>query len=68
VAVTALAVVTGGWIVRRASWPERALCAVAAGLLLFLEPIPILAGLVVVVVAVAVHLVRQKLRPSLKGS
>ena len=35
-AVAALAVVTGGWSIRRAGWPERILCAPAAALLLCL--------------------------------
>jgi TRAP transporter 4TM/12TM fusion protein len=68
VAVAALAVVTGGWMFRSAGWPERALCAAAAVLLLFLEPIPVLGGLIVVAVAAVVHLARHKLRPSMKGS
>ena len=38
-AVAALAVVTGGWMIRRAGWPERVLCAPAAALLLYLNPI-----------------------------
>ena len=45
-AVAALAVVTGGWMIRRAGWPERALCAPAAALLLYLNPVTIAAGLV----------------------
>ncbi|MEV4801437.1 TRAP transporter fused permease subunit [Nonomuraea sp. NPDC049421] len=58
VAVAALAVATGG----AAAWPERVLAAVAAVLLLFLEPVPIVAGLAVLAVAAAVHLVRRRRR------
>jgi TRAP transporter 4TM/12TM fusion protein len=54
-AVAALAVVTGGWLVRRANWPERALCVPAALLLLYLQPITIAIGLVCLVAAVVVH-------------
>ncbi len=59
-AVAALAVVTGGWLVRRAGWPERLLCAPAAALLLYLSPATIIAGLAVLAVAVAVHLVLRR--------
>ncbi|MGN9840005.1 TRAP transporter permease [Nonomuraea sp. H19] len=58
VAVAALAMATGGL-----SGPaERVLAAVAAVLLLFLEPVPIVAGLAVLAVAAAVHLVRRRRR------
>jgi TRAP transporter 4TM/12TM fusion protein len=60
VAVAALAVATGGRLVHAAGLPERLLCAVAAVLLLFLEPVPVLAGLVVLALAVGLHLL---LRP-----
>ncbi|MEV0231464.1 TRAP transporter fused permease subunit [Nonomuraea sp. NPDC050786] len=56
IAVAALALATGGLT----GWPERVLAAVAAVLLLFLEPVPIIAGLAVLAVAAAVHLVRRK--------
>ncbi|MEV4168159.1 TRAP transporter fused permease subunit [Nonomuraea sp. NPDC049709] len=58
VAVAALAMATGGL----AAWPERVLAAVAAVLLLFLEPVPIVAGLAVLAVAAAMHLVRRRRR------
>ncbi|MEV6033270.1 TRAP transporter fused permease subunit [Nonomuraea sp. NPDC052116] len=58
VAVAALALATGGM----SGWPERVLAAIAAVLLLFLEPVPIVAGLAVLAVAVAVHLVRSRRR------
>jgi TRAP-type uncharacterized transport system fused permease subunit len=56
-AVAALAVVTGGWLIRRAGWPERLLCLPAAGLLLYLNPATIAAGVGLLVAAVVVHLV-----------
>ncbi|TMR93531.1 TRAP transporter fused permease subunit [Nonomuraea basaltis] len=58
VAVAALAMATGGL----SGWPERLLAAVAAVLLLFLEPLPIVAGLAMLAVAGAVHLVRRRRR------
>ncbi|HST84224.1 MAG TPA: TRAP transporter fused permease subunit [Kineosporiaceae bacterium] len=56
IAVAALAAATGGWLVRAAGVPERLLCTVAAVLLLFLEPVPVIAGLVVLALAVGLHL------------
>ncbi|MEW9552774.1 TRAP transporter permease [Nonomuraea sp. NPDC050783] len=57
-AVAALALATGGLT----GWPERLPAAVAAVLLLFLEPVPIAAGLAVLALAVAAHLVRARRR------
>ncbi|QFY08536.1 TRAP transporter fused permease subunit [Nonomuraea phyllanthi] len=62
VAVAALAVSTTGATGGLAGWPERVLAAVAAVLLLFLEPVPIVAGLAVLAVAAAAHLVRRRRR------
>ncbi|SEH00116.1 TRAP transporter, 4TM/12TM fusion protein [Nonomuraea solani] len=56
VAVAALAMATGGL----SGWPERLLAAAAAVLLLFLELVPIVAGLALLAVAAAVHLVRSR--------
>jgi TRAP-type uncharacterized transport system fused permease subunit len=56
-AVTALTVVTAGWIKGPAKWPERILAIPAALLLLYLEPLWAVAGAAVLAVAVAVHLV-----------
>ena len=56
VAVAALAAATGGRLVRPAGPPERVLCAVAAVLLLFLDPVPVIVGLVVLALAVGLHL------------
>jgi TRAP-type uncharacterized transport system fused permease subunit len=55
-AVAALAVATGGWLVRRAGRPERALCLLAALSLLYLEPAAITAGIGLLAAAVAIHL------------
>jgi TRAP transporter 4TM/12TM fusion protein len=56
-AVAALAVVTGGWLIRRAGWPERLLCAAAAALLLYLHPVTIAVGVGLIAAAVLLHLV-----------
>lgn len=61
-AVAALAVLTGGWMVRQAGWPERILCALAAALLLYLHPMTIAVGAGLLVVALVLHLVLR--RPS----
>ena len=56
-AVAALAVVlTGGWLIRRAGWPERLLRPPAAGLLLYLSPATIAVGIGLLVAAIVVHL------------
>jgi len=64
VAVGALAVTTGAWLIGPARWPERALCAVGAALLLVLEPVWVGAGLGVIAVAVAVHLLTRPREPA----
>ncbi len=63
-AVAALAVLTGGWMVGRAGWPERLLCAAAAALLLYLEPVTIAVGAGLLAVALALHLVMARIRPA----
>jgi TRAP transporter 4TM/12TM fusion protein len=63
-AVAALAVVTGGWLIGRAGWPERVLCAPAAALLLYLNPVTIAAGVGLLAVATALHLVMARRRPA----
>ncbi len=63
VAVAALAVVTGGWMIRRAGWPERLLCAPAAALLLYLNPATIAIGIGLLSVALVVHLITAGGRP-----
>jgi TRAP transporter 4TM/12TM fusion protein len=62
--VAALAVVTGGWLLRRAGWPERVLCAPAAALLLYLHPTTIIVGAVLFSLAIAVNLVMARRRPT----
>jgi TRAP transporter 4TM/12TM fusion protein len=52
-AVAALAVVTGGWLVGPASPLVRALCVPAAGFLLYLQPFSIGVGLAFLAIAVA---------------
>nr|WP_234816048.1 TRAP transporter fused permease subunit [Mycolicibacterium agri] len=59
-AVAALAVVTGGWMIRRAGWPERVLCIPAAALLLYLQPTTIAIGAALFAVAVGVNLVLRR--------
>jgi TRAP-type uncharacterized transport system fused permease subunit len=61
--VAALAVVTSGWLVGPARWPERALCVPAALLLLYLQPLSIAIGIGFAVVAVVVHLLGRKTTP-----
>ncbi|MGV0740866.1 TRAP transporter permease [Mycolicibacterium sp. XJ870] len=60
-AVAGLAVVTGGWMIRRARWPERVLCAPAAALLLYFEPLTIAAGAGLLAIALVLHLVLGRL-------
>ncbi len=63
-AVAALAVVTGGWMIRRAGWPERVLCVPASALLLYLSPVTIAVGAGLLAVAAAVNVVMARRRPS----
>jgi TRAP-type uncharacterized transport system fused permease subunit len=62
-AVAALAVVTGKWLLGPATVPERVLAGVGAVLLLYLEPTTVLIGLVALVLAVAVHLLGRRRHP-----
>lgn len=55
-AVAALAVTTGAWLVGPARWPERALCAVGAVAFLITTPMWATIGLVSVALAIGVHL------------
>ena len=63
IAVMALSIVTGGWILGPANWTERVLAALAAGLLLYLEPTSVFAGLGVLAVALVLHVVRRRKEP-----
>jgi TRAP transporter 4TM/12TM fusion protein len=60
VAVAALAVVTGGWIIGPATWPERLFFAVGGIALLMLAPVPIAVGLAAVVIGFVLHLLRRR--------
>ncbi|WIY06880.1 TRAP transporter fused permease subunit [Amycolatopsis mongoliensis] len=60
VAVAALAVVTGGWLFGPVSLPVRLLFVPAALCLLYLEPVPIAAGVAFGVVAVLAHAVIKR--------
>jgi len=64
IGVAALAVVTGRWIAGPTAWPEWALAAVAAAMLLYLAPIPVAIGLAAAVAAVAVHVARRRPAPA----
>jgi TRAP-type uncharacterized transport system fused permease subunit len=63
-AVAALAVATGGWMVGPARWPERALCAIAGLILLYLEPFWVAVGLGALAAGVVVHLVLRRTAPT----
>jgi TRAP-type uncharacterized transport system fused permease subunit len=63
-AVAALAVVTGGWVIRRAGWPERLLCVPAAALLLYMQPITMAVGAGLLAVAVVLNLVIARTEPA----
>jgi TRAP-type uncharacterized transport system fused permease subunit len=60
VAVAALAVATGGWLLGPARLPERVLAGLAAPFLLYLEPLTIAVGAGLLVAAVAVHLATRR--------
>ncbi|RBP62905.1 TRAP transporter 4TM/12TM fusion protein [Brevibacterium sanguinis] len=59
-AVAALAAGAGGWMIRRAGWPERVLCFVAACALLYLQPLSMMIGFGALVLAVIVHLILRR--------
>lgn len=59
-AVAALAAGAGGWIIRRAGWPERILCFLAAGALLYLQPLSMMVGFAALALAVVIHLVLRR--------
>lgn len=60
IAVAALAVVTGAWILGPASWPERVLFAVGALALLLTAPLTIGIGLATIAAGTAVHVLRRR--------
>ncbi|MDQ3693075.1 MAG: TRAP transporter fused permease subunit [Chloroflexota bacterium] len=57
-AIVALVFGVGGWIIQPATWLERALLIPAAGLLLYTGPVQDIAGLALLVAALAIHVVR----------
>ncbi|WP_086821359.1 TRAP transporter fused permease subunit [Allokutzneria sp. NRRL B-24872] len=58
--VAALSVTTGGWLLGPARWPERVLCAIAALMLLYLQPVVVFIGLAVLAAAVVLHLITRR--------
>ncbi len=58
--VAALAGTTGGWLRAPATVPERCGFFVAALLLLYLQPVSVVTGLVVLVLTAGVHLLRTR--------
>lgn len=66
-AVAALAVATTGWMFGPAGRAERGLAVAAALLLLYLEPVSIIAGFVVLGIALTLHLTRRKTTPTLQS-
>lgn len=68
VAVAALAAGAGGWIVHRAGWPERVLCFVAAGALLYLQPLAMTVGALALISAVILHLALRRGERAENGS
>ena len=67
-AIAALVAGVGGWLLRPATWLERALLLPAAGLLLYTGPVQDALGLALLLAAVAIHVARVRrptaLRPS----
>ncbi|MDQ4039964.1 MAG: TRAP transporter fused permease subunit [Actinomycetota bacterium] len=64
VAVAALAVVTGKWLLGPAGPVERILCLVGAFFLLYLETTTVLVGFGLLVAAIVVHLLTRKSHPT----
>lgn len=60
VAVAALAVSTGAWLLGPARWPERILLGVGSLPLLVMEPMYIAIGVVIIAVGVLVHIVGRR--------
>ncbi|MCY7288022.1 MAG: TRAP transporter fused permease subunit [Cryobacterium sp.] len=62
VAVTALAVGTGGWLLGPAAWPERVLIGFGAIPLVTLSAVPMMIGSSAIVLGVIVHLIGRRNR------
>jgi TRAP-type uncharacterized transport system fused permease subunit len=60
VAVAALAVATGGWLLGPATWPERALMAAGALACLYTDPLFVSAGLAAIAVGAVLHVIRRR--------
>lgn len=60
IAVAALAVATGGWLIGPAKWPERVLLGAGAIVLLAMEPISMTAGAIAIAAGVAIHVIRRR--------
>ncbi|MCA1572270.1 MAG: TRAP transporter fused permease subunit [Chloroflexi bacterium] len=60
VAVAALAVATGGWLLGPTRWPERVLMAGGALALLYTDPLFVAAGIAAIVAGLAIHVVRRR--------
>jgi TRAP-type uncharacterized transport system fused permease subunit len=60
IAVAALAVATGGWLLGPAGRAERVLMAAGALALLYTDPVFVAAGLAAIVVAAVLHVVRRR--------
>ena len=67
-AVAALAVASTGWMFGPTGALDRALCVPAALLLLYLEPVSIIAGLALLVAAVLLHLGTRRRRSHAEAS
>jgi TRAP transporter 4TM/12TM fusion protein len=63
-AVAALAVLTGAWVLGPATWIERGLFGVGALALLVTEPVWIGMGSVAIIIGLALHLWRRRGRPA----
>ena len=60
VAVAALAVATGGWLIGPAKWPERVLLGVGSIPLLVMEPLPMALGAAASVAGLLLHLAGRR--------
>ena len=60
VAVAALAVATGGWLIGPAKWPERVLLGVGSIPLLVMEPLPMAIGAAAIVAGLLLHLAGRR--------
>lgn len=60
IAVSALAVATGGWLLGPAKWPERVLMGAGAIVLLAMEPISMAVGAAAIVLGAVIHVIRRR--------